>query len=366
MAVVVTAVAAVSVNGLTTHATAATQSHATAARPSAEPAGADQPPADANPFAPGSVVPADLDESDPVLYQIAGRYFLFTSGIPGLPTINVPVTSATDFGTWAPIAEALPTLPPWAVPGYTWAPDLHKFGSTYVLYFTAMLRGSQPAMECIGDAVGSEPNGPFRPRATPIICQWEQGGSIDPRVFTGPGGTDWMLWKSDQNINGSSTPTQLWSQPLTADGLGLTGKPSLLMGPDEPWQSTIVEAPDMVEVGHTFWLFYSGNWFNQSAYSIGVARCQGPAGPCADTSPLPLLGSNGQGAGPGEESVFEDGDGVWMLYSPWHSSAPLVQFPPRPVMITRIGFGPHGPYLAAGATPPDLAALGAAPPWSAP
>ena len=69
--------------------------------------GADQPPADANPFAPGSVVPADLDESDPVLYQIAGRYFLFTSGIPGLPTINVPVTSATDFGTWAPIAEAL-------------------------------------------------------------------------------------------------------------------------------------------------------------------------------------------------------------------------------------------------------------------
>ena len=73
-----------------------------------------------------------------------------------------------------------------------------------MLYFTAMLRGSQPAMECIGDAVGSEPNGPFRPRATPIICQWEQGGSIDPRVFTGPGGTDWMLWKSDQNIDGST------------------------------------------------------------------------------------------------------------------------------------------------------------------
>ena len=99
-----------------------------------------------------------------------------------------------------------------------------------------------------------------------------------------------MLWKSDQNIGGSTTPTTLWSQPLTADGLGLIGTPAALMGPDEPWQGTIVEAPDMVEVGGTYWLFYSGNWFNQDAYAIGAARCAGPAGPCADTSPLPLLG----------------------------------------------------------------------------
>ena len=137
-----------------------------------------------------------------------------------------------------------------------------------------------------------------------------------------------MLWKSDQNIGGSTTPTKLWSQRLTADGLGLTGSPADLMGPDEPWQGTIVEAPDMVEVGGTYWLFYSGNWFNQDAYAIGVARCRGPAGPCADTTPQPLLSSNVQGAGPGEESVFSDGSGVWMLYSPWHSSVPLVQIPP--------------------------------------
>lgn len=332
----------------------------------AQPSAADRPPLDPDPSAPGVIMTSRLDESDPVLYRMDGRYFLLASGIPGLPPVNVPVTSTIDFGTWSPVTDALPTLPRWAVPGFTWAPDLHQFGSTYVLYFTAMVQGTSPAMECIGDAVGSEPDGPFRPASNPIICQKDQGGSIDPRVFTGAGGTNWMLWKSDQNIAGSNTPTKLWSQRLTPDGLGLIGRASELMGPDEQWQGTIVEAPDMVHVGNIFWLFYSGNWFNEADYAIGAARCQGPAGPCADISPLPLLASDAQGSGPGEESVFADSSGVWMLYSPWHSSVPLVQIPPRPVMITRIGFGPHGPYLGVDSSPPKIAALGTTPLWADP
>ncbi len=335
---------------------------ATAAGPGPEgpsgPSAADRPPADPDPFSPGLVVSSHQDESDPVLYRIDDRYFLLTSGIGGTPAVNVPVASTTDFDVWGPVTDALPTLPHWAVPGYTWAPDLHQFGATYVLYFTAMVRGTSPAMECIGDAVGSAPDGPFHASRRPFICQRDQGGSIDPRVFTAPGGTNWMLWKSDQNIGGSTTPTKLWSQPLTADGLGLTGRAADLMGPDEPWQGTIVEAPDMVDVGGSYWLFYSGNWFNEAAYAIGAARCKGPSGPCADHSPLPLLSSDAQGEGPGEESMFDDPSGVWMLYTPRHSSVPLAEVPPRPVVITRIGFGVHGPYLAAGATPPSLDVLG--------
>lgn len=310
---------------------------------------------------PGVILSSGQDESDPVLYRIASRYYLFTSDMPGPPLINVPVTSASDIDTWAPVTDALPTLPPWAVPGYTWAPDLHRFGSTYVLYFTAMVQGTDPAMECIGDATGASPIGPFVARRTPLICQRDQGGSIDPRVFTSQDGTNWMLWKSDQNIDGSNTPTKLWSQQLAPDGLGLTGPSVELMGPDEGWQGTIVEAPDLVQVGDHFWLFYSGNWFNEPSYAIGAARCAGPAGPCRDLSPLPLLASNAQGLGPGEESVFEDQDGAWLLYTPSHSSAPVAGGLPRPVMIARIGFKPTGPYLAEGALPADLDPLGTLP-----
>ncbi len=324
------------------------------AAPAADP---DAPPPDPNPSAPGAVVEGGPDESDPVLYVQGARYFLYTSGIPGPTFVNVPVTSSSDFRTWTPVTDALPTLPSWVAPGYTWAPDVHRFGKGYVLYFTALIRGSNPGMECIGDAVGSSLTGPFRPLPQPFICQQNLGGDIDPRVFVAPDGSRYMLWKSDQNIGGATTPTQMWSQPLSADGLHLVGQPALLLQPDQPWEGTIVEAPDMVYVHGAYWMIFSGNWFNQPSYAIGAARCSTPLGPCTDLPQNPLLASNAQGQGPGEASLFADADGVWMLYSPWRSLAPHPDLPPRPVEITRLGFDANGIYLAAGGPPPPLEPL---------
>jgi glycosyl hydrolase family 43 len=316
----------------------------------------DAPPPDPDPAAPGQVVRAGVDQSDPFLLEDGTRYYLYTSGMRGPPAANVPVTSATDFGSWVPVTDALPDLPPWVAAGFTWAPDVHRFGDRFVLYFTALLRGSSPSMECIGDAVGASPTGPFLPFPEPFICQPLLGGDIDPRVFVADDGTPYMLWKSDQNIGGASTPTQMWSQPLTADGLALTGRPGLLLEPGQPWEGTIVEAPDMVDVHGALWMIFSGNWFNQPSYAIGAARCLGPQGPCADVVGNPLLGSNAQGQGPGEASLFADTAGVWMLYSPWRSLSPHPDLP-RPVVITRLGFGEQGPYLAAGGPPPSLLLL---------
>jgi hypothetical protein len=383
VSVVVAAVVTVG-TGLSAMAARATVVGAAARRPSsahppvAEPPAADPPVAAAsepgaatpphatNPAAPGLVVSSGQDESDPFLYLTQGRYFLYTSGMPGPPAVNVPVASATSFAQWGPVTDALPALPRWAVPGFTWAPDVQRFGSAYVLYFTAMVAGTSPAMECIGDATGTRPDGPFTPIDAPFICQAAMGGSIDPRVFTDADGTTWMVWKSDQNIGGANTPTKMWSQRLSGDGLTLLGQPADIQQPDQPWQGTIVEAPDLVDVGGTYWDFYSGNWFNQPAYAIGAARCQGPEGPCSDSSAWPLLASNDQGQGPGEASIFADSSGVWMLYSPRRSFAPLPDIPPRPVDITRLGFTAAGPYLAAGGPPPSVAVLGAGTLWSAP
>jgi hypothetical protein len=308
---------------------------------------------DSHPSSPGVVVPSGEDQSDPYLAIFDGRYVLYTSGVPGLPTVNVPVASADGFGSWSPVTDALPLLPHWAVPGYTWAPTVNRFGAGYVLYFTAMEVGTRPAMECIGDAVGTAPEGPFVARQHPFICQRSLGGSIDPRVFTDHG-RSWMLWKSDQNIGGATRPTEMWSERLTGNGLGLTGRRYLLMGPDQPWQGTIVEAPDMVYLGGHYWVFYSGNWFNQPAYAIGAAACRGPEGPCADRSAVPLLGANAQGAGPGEASVFTDRSGAWLLYTPQRAQLSPPVYPSRPVDVTRLGFTPTGPYLATGGPPPEL------------
>jgi beta-xylosidase len=303
-----------------------------------------------DPWAPGQHIAPQQDRSDPFLLRADGRYYLYTSSTTSLAILNVPVSSSTNFQTWTRPVDAMPVLPAWAVAPFTWAPDVHKFGSVYVLYFTGYLQALNE--QCIGAATGSSPVGPFTAQPQPFICQSGLSGSIDPRVFTDTDGTNWVLFKSDQNAHGRATPTTLWSQQLTPDGLGLVGTASDLMSPDEPWQGSIVEAPDMVKVNGVYWLAYSGNWFNQPLYGIGVAWCAGPSGPCADSSDTPLIGTNAQGQGPGEASLYQDQSGVWVLYTP---EMQLPGDPARQVYIARVGFATGGAYLAAGGLPTGTA-----------
>jgi beta-xylosidase len=289
-----------------------------------------------------------LDQPDPFVIFASGRYLLFTS-LNG-PGINLPVRSGPALGQWGPVTDALPELPDWAGPGWAWAPDVHRFGNHYVLYFTALLQNVSPPTMCIGDAVSIRVAGPYFAEPNPFVCQQDLGGSIDPRTFVDGNGQAYLVWKSDQNSRSDTTDTTIYSQPLSADGLQLTGAPAEIFTPDLPWQGSIVEAPQLLVVDGAYYLFYSGSWFNDPGYAIGVARCAGPLGPCADSSPTPLLGSNSQGTGPGEESVFSDNRGIWLLYSPFHSAVPNGDTA-RPAIVARLGFGPNGPYL--GATPVD-------------
>ena len=303
-----------------------------------------QPPALTDPAQPGFTINSGADQPDPFIYEQDGRAYLFTSQ-DGIPT-NVPVRSGTVVGQWGPVEDALPDPPAWATPGVMWAPDVARFGDHYMLYFTTAVRGVSPQTMCIGDAVSTAIQGPYLAASTPLICQRSLGGSIDPRVFTDSNGLSYVVWKSDQNARSDTAGTQIYSQLLSIDGMQLLGSPTVIFGPDERWQGHIVEAPQLVLVRGTYWLFYSGGWFNQPGYAIGAARCAGPLGPCADTSGSPLLGSNAQGVGPGEESVFANAAGLWLVYTPFRSTLPLPG-PARPVALAHLGFGPNGPYLAA-------------------
>ncbi len=190
------------------------------------------PAANPDPMAPGITVSSGENESDPFLYLNNGRYYLYTSDIASTTStkiVNVPVSSSVDFKHWSQVTDALPALPRWAQQGFTWAPDVHQFGSAYVMYFTAGVQAN--GRQCIGIATGTSPTGPFTATDTPFICQLTMGGSIDPRVFTDSTGTNWMLWKSDQNANGASTPTTLWSQELSPNGQALIGLPLFSCAP---------------------------------------------------------------------------------------------------------------------------------------
>ncbi len=307
--------------------------------------------------APGVVVTPSRDVPDPYVIGWGGLYFMFFSQ-DGFAPENVPMIVSNSLTSWqGPAVDAMPVLPPWASPGFTWSPDVLRVGQRYVMWFNAGLASSGSAVtKCIGVATSRTILGPYRSNdPAPLVCQLDHLGSIDPRVFTDPSGRLWLLWKSDENAAVDATShTTIYAQQLTADGLRLLGSPVALMTADLPWEGRIVESPDMVYASGHYWLFFSGNWFNEPAYAMGVAECLGPTGPCEPTSLGPWFGSNAQGSGPGEESLFNDGSRWWMFYAPF--AIDYTSTNPRPAAVVRLEFGPDGPVVVA----PGTAA------WSAP
>jgi hypothetical protein len=300
------------------------------------------------------------------LMSSQGRYLLFVSTSFGDTRDNIPMLTGSP-GHWSAAVDALPTLPAWAVPvskgGLTWQPEVHRFGATYVLYYSAELAGVTPGTHCLGTAVAASAAGPYSPSPQPIVCQRDQGGDIDPQVVvddTTPPGRPYLVWKSDNNSTDHTGTDLLWSQPLVSDGLAVAGSPTSIFGLSlaPAWARPIIEAPQMVEApNRTWWLFYSGgDGFWGANYAVGVAKCEGISGPCTAVGTQPLIGSNAQGVGPGEETIFQTGgssagSSTWVLYNPWHANDSHNWF--RPVVAARIGWDRAGPYIAeAGPFPP--------------
>jgi beta-xylosidase len=146
------------------------------------------------------------------------------------------------------------------------------------------------------------------------------------------------VWKSDNNSNSAKYGMPIiWSQRLSSDGLALLASPTAIFTPDRAWQNSLVEAPDLVTVDGRTWLFYSaGAGYWTTDYAIGVARCAGPLGPCADTGNTPLVASSARDAGPGEESVFSSGGHYWLVYNPSCSADGTGA---RPIAIEPLTFG---------------------------
>jgi Glycosyl hydrolases family 43 len=315
-------------------------------------AAAVHPPALGSPDAPARMIlSTNYDATDPSVLHVGGDYLLYTTGGGFANSPHVVVHVGSSIGKWTSSHEALPRLPAWTRDN-VWAPAVQQVQGGWALYFTGTVTGSDPSIQCIGAAFAAKPVGPFVSEGDPIVCQVDHRGSIDPRTYVDPQGSLWLDWKSDDNAD-PNTPgpdqgglTGIYAQRLSANGRQLLGQPSEIFQPDQPWEGTIVESPQMIDIAGSYYLFFSANWFNQPYYGIGVASCASVTGPCHSLGSAPFLGSNNQGSGPGEPSVYVSPGGVYLLYTPVHAAAPDIT-PPRPVAMARVGFSSNGPYLAA-------------------
>jgi hypothetical protein len=283
----------------------------------------------------GLVYPFDFPDPDVIL--VGHTYFAYaTNSVAG----NIQILRSSDLTNWTAVGNALPSLPGWAAPNYTWAPSVGQLGGHFVLYYAVNLAGS--GTECISVATAVQPQGPYLDRThAPLECQPSLGGSIDPSSFVDGNGTPYLLWKSGGPLS------KIWSEQLDPSGTAFASgaAPTALLIPARAWQAGTVEAPDMVASNGHYFLFFSGNDWNSANYAIGVAVCTGPLGPCLDASPKPLLASQPGAAGPGGPSVFRDASGsYWIAFHAWAPGA--VGFPnSRDLYLRRLNLSGSSPVV---------------------
>lgn len=259
-----------------------------------------------------------LDENfaDPFILREGGVYHAYATNTDGS---NVPHAVSRDLRRWERRGDAMPLLPEWAGGGRTWAPEVARVGNRFVLYYTALHQES--GRQCIGAASAASPAGPFRDLSRePLVCQLAEGGSIDASPFLDSDGKRYLLWKNDGNC--CNQATHIYLQPLSADGLRLTGKASTLIQNFQLWEGNVIEAPTLYKAGGVYYLLYSAGPFDTDLYAVGYATAPRIGGPYRKAPENPILVSKGAVAGPGHQTVVKDGAGkTWLAYHAWTAGA---------------------------------------------
>jgi hypothetical protein len=263
--------------------------------------------------------------ADPFVLRTGGGYYGYSTNSGAG---DIQVIRSTDLETWELVGNGLVALPGWASPNATWAPAVLERQGRFVVYYT--VRHAASGRQCISRGVASTPAGPFVDDTTgPLVCQLDQGGSIDPSPFVDADGRAYLLWKSEgRTVTAAATATSatIWSQPLSADGLALTSAPRALVSADRDWEHGVVEAPTMVGAAGRYFLVYSAASWNSRGYASAYATCAGPAGPCTKPADGRVLTSGDRLAGPGGVEVFRDGGGgLWAAFHAY--SEPNVGYP---------------------------------------
>jgi putative cell wall-binding protein/GH43 family beta-xylosidase len=256
---------------------------------------------------------ASGDAPDPTILHTDSAWYAYSTETF---FTHLPVRSSADLVAWGPVTDAMPALASWVRPGRNWAPAVVEADGTYVAWYTAHEDAS--GRQCVSRAVSTAPMGPFVDDLDePALCQRALGGSIDPDVFTDNDGSRWLLWKSDENAVGGLS--RLWIAELSPDARTITGNPTILLEQSAAWENPTIEQPSIVRQGFTYFLFYSGGWWESSGYGIGYATATSLSGPYTkQTSTGPWLGSSSGASGPGALDTFVGPGGeLWATYHAW-------------------------------------------------
>ncbi len=292
------------------------------------------------------------DYPDPTVLRVGTDYWAMVTTGGWAP--HFTILHSTDLVNWRAVGAVFQTQPAWAK-GDFWAPELIADHDSFYLYYTAR-RDDGPNKKgtlCVAVATAAQPVGPWTDHG-PLVCQ--DIGSIDAFSLRDEKGQRYLIWKEDGNDR--NQPTPLWAQPLTEDGLKLTGKRKELMRNDAPWERHVVEGAYILRHGDYFYLFYSGNACcgRGCKYALGVARARKLLGPWEKYIDNPIIGANAAWQCPGHgDVVTTPDDNYYLLYHSYRQRADTFNVG-REAVLDRIEWTEKGwPSINRGGGPANAA-----------
>ncbi|NJK46094.1 MAG: family 43 glycosylhydrolase [Pleurocapsa sp. SU_196_0] len=280
------------------------------------------------------------DFPDPFVLRVGATYYAYATNGGGN---TIQLATSSDLVSWVYAGDAFGSLPGWAEPGWTWAPEVAEVPGGYAMYYTA--RHAESARQCVGVAFSTNPEGPFTDTSSePLVCQLDQGGSIDASPFTDRDGQRYLYWKNDGNCCG--LPTYLYVQRLSSDGLKLVGEAKALIYNTDGWEGNLIEAPTIYRRGDKYYLFFSAADYGNETYAVGYAYGFSPTGPFTKWKNNPVLKTAGRVAGPGHQCVITDDAGtLWMLYHAWETGNTGYPNGQRTLHLDRVNFKDGVPVI---------------------
>lgn len=274
----------------------------------------------------GSGAAHPFDFPDPFVLREGEAYYAFgTNG----PAGTIQVVSSTNLSNWQVRGAALDGVPSWAVSGFTWAPSAIKTTAGFLMFYTVKHRFS--GKQCISRAVAPNPEGPYVDSSTePLMCQLDEGGSIDPSPYFDDAGGLHLTWKAEgETVPGKGA--SIWTVALQPDGAKVAWFPTKLFAVDRGWEGRTIEGPSMAKAGGQWVMIYSGNRWDTGSYATGYALCDGPDGPCRKPSgDNVVLRSDDQRAGPGGAEFFRTSSGqLKVAYAAWDAGEVGIPNPRR-------------------------------------
>ncbi|MDR2832507.1 MAG: glycoside hydrolase family 43 protein [Streptococcaceae bacterium] len=275
------------------------------------------------------VLALNEDFPDPSALFYQGIYYAYATADNRSATrknSSILVSTSIDNEHYSTAKSAIAKLPSWidATRGF-WAPEVVFLNGKFVMYFSPI--DKKTGLRVLAVATSKFPDHGFVVENNPLLSDVDKQGYIDASVFTDNNGKNYLLFKNEGNQQGKSS--SIWIQPLSADGLKITGKKQKLLEstqiPNPPNNDNkimvpLIENPYLIQKDGVYTLFFSaGNWMSKN-YFTGYAQTTSLDKPFTYKGPLVTTASmGGEGYGVGGLSAGKDLNGFYLLFHGWTS-----------------------------------------------